>query len=174
MATMRNKKKLATVSRETPEITRNNQSQNTFNPEMAEEYITQVSEEFKGRVTKKLSQEFKRTDSRVLGALSKLDEFLLNPQFRTGSVAVPGTSRNNNSLNREPTGDRSLNDPCPEVVFSACHTNKLNDSDQEETHHNPLATDTHTPTPTHTYTHINTHTHKHTHTHTPYTHTHIA
>ena len=46
-----------------------------------------------------------------------------------------GKSRNNNPENREPTGDRSLNNPCPEVVFSACHTSNLNDSEQEETHH---------------------------------------
>ena len=102
---------------------------------MAEEYITRVSEEIDGMVTKKLSQEFSRTESRILGALSKLDEFLLNPQVRTCFVAVPGTSRNNNSENREPTGDRSLDNPCPEVLFSACHTSNLNDSEQEETHH---------------------------------------
>ena len=89
---------------------------------MAEEYITQVSEEIEWRVLEKLSQEFSRTESRILGASSKLDEFLLNPQVQTCSVAVPGTSRNSNSENREPTGDRSPNDPCPEVVFSACRT----------------------------------------------------
>ena len=104
---------------------------------MAEKYITQVSEEIEGRVTKKLSQELSRKESRILGALSKLDEFLLNPQDRTCSVAVLGASRNNNSENRELTGDRSLNDPYPEVVFSACHTSNVNDSEQEETHHNP-------------------------------------
>ena len=65
-----------------------------------------------------------------MSALSKLDEFLLNPQVRTCSVAVTGTYRNNNSENREPTGDRSLDNPCPEVVFSACHTSNLNDSEQ--------------------------------------------
>ena len=129
MATLRNKTKLAAVSRETPENTRNNQSQNTLNPWMAEEYITQISEEIEAMVTKKFSQEFSRTESRILGALSKLDEFLLNPQVRTCSVAVPGTSRNNNSENWEPIGDCSLNDPCPKVVFSACRTSNLNDSD---------------------------------------------
>ena len=102
---------------------------------MAEKYITQISEEIEGRVTKKLSKEFSQTESRILGALSKLDEFLLNPQVRTCSVAVPGTSKNSNSKNREPTGDHSLNDPRPKVVFSAYHTSNLNDSDQEETHH---------------------------------------
>ena len=135
MATLRNKRKLVVVSRETPENTRNSQSQNTLDPGMAQEYISQVSEEIEGRVTKKFSKEFSRTESRILGALSKLDEFFLNPRVRTCSVAVAGTSRNNDSGNREPTGDCSPGDPCPEAVLSACHTSHLNDSKQEETHH---------------------------------------
>ena len=94
---------------------------------MAEEYIALGSEEIEGRVTKKLSKEFSWTESRILDALSKLDEFLLNPQFPTCSAAVPGTSRNNNSENRKSIGDRSLGDPCPEAVFSACHFSNLND-----------------------------------------------
>ena len=80
--------------------------------------ITQVSEEIEGRVTKKLSQEFSRTESRILGALFKIDESLLNPQVRTFSGIIPGTSRNNDPENRQPTGDRSQNDPYPEVEFS--------------------------------------------------------
>ena len=101
---------------------------------MTEEYITQVSTEIEGKVTKKMSQEFSRT--KFLGALSKIDEFLLNPQVRTCSVVVPGTSRNNNSVNLEPTGDRSLNDPFPEVEFFACRTSNSTVSDPEETSHN--------------------------------------
>ena len=128
MATLRNERKLATVLRETPENTRNNQSQNKL-----EEYISQVCEEIEG--SKKLSQEFSRTELRILGALSRLEEFLLNPQVQTCSVAFPGTTSNNNSENREPTVDRSLNDSCPEVLFSACHTSNLNDSEEAETHH---------------------------------------
>ena len=100
---------------------------------MAQEYFSQVSEEIEGRVTKTHSEEFSQTESRILGALSKLDEFLLNPQYLSCSVAVPGTSRNNDSENREPTGDRSLCDHCPEVVFSASHPSNLDDSEQEET-----------------------------------------
>ena len=118
MATLRNKRKLAAVSRDTQESARNGQSQNTFDPGMTEEYITQVSEEIEGRVTKKLSQEFSRIVSRVLSALSKLDEIFLNSQVRTCSGAGAGISRNNYSENREPTGDCSLNDPYPEVEFS--------------------------------------------------------
>ena len=79
--------------------------------------------------------EFSWTETRILGALSKLDEFLLNPQVQTCSIAVPGTSRNNSSENWEPTGDRSIHYPCPEAMFSACHTKNLNDSEQDETHH---------------------------------------
>ena len=74
-------------------------------------------------MTKRLSKEFSRTESRILGALSKLDDFLLNPQVRNCSVAVPRTSRNSNSENRETTGDRFSDDPCPEVRFSS-HLNR--------------------------------------------------
>ena len=93
---------------------------------MAQKYISQVSEKMEGRVTKNISKEFSWTESRNLGALSKLDEFLLNSQVRTCSVAVPGTSRKGGSENREPTEDRSLGDPCPEAVFSTCHSSNLN------------------------------------------------
>ena len=96
MASVWNKNKLAAVSRETRESTRNSRAQNTLEPELAQDYISQVSEEIEERVTKKLSKEFSRTESRILGGLSKVDEFLLNPQVRTCSVAVPGTSRNSN------------------------------------------------------------------------------
>ena len=83
MATLRNKRMLVAVSRETPENRRNNQSQNTVNPGMAEEYITRVSENFEQSVTKKLSQVFSQTESRILVASSNFDEFLLNRQVRT-------------------------------------------------------------------------------------------
>ena len=135
MATLRSKRKLAAVSRETPENTRNNQSQNTLDPEMAQEYVSQVSEEIEGRVTEKLSKEFSRTESRMLGALSKLDEFCLIPQVRTCSVAVPGTSRNSKSVNRKPTGDRSLDDPCPKTRFSSHQSGNLNSSEVEDYPH---------------------------------------
>ena len=135
MATLRNKKKLAAVFRETPENTRNTQSRNTIDPEKDQECISQVSEEIEGRVTKKLSKEFSRTEARILDALSKLDDFLLNPQVRTCSVAVPGTSRNSNSENREPTEERSLADPCPEVRYSSHHSGYLNSPEVEDYPH---------------------------------------
>ena len=122
MATLRNKTKLAAVSRETPESTRSGRTQSILDPELTQDYISQVSEEIEGRVTKKLSKEFSRTESRILGALSKLDEFLLNPQVRTCSVAVPGTSRSGGNLENQGTNeDRPSDDPGPEVEFSSPH-----------------------------------------------------
>ena len=53
MATLRNKRKLAAVSRETKEHPMNSQSQNMSVPGITKEYIAQVSEEIEGRVTKK-------------------------------------------------------------------------------------------------------------------------
>ena len=70
-----------------------------------------------------------------MGALSKLDEFVLNPQVRTCSVAVPGTARNNNSENRETTGDRSSDDPCLEVRYSSHNSGHLNSPDAEDYPH---------------------------------------
>ena len=126
MATFRNKRKLAAVSRETPEGSRSSRGRSVLDPELTQGYISQVSEEIEGRVTKKLSKEFNKTESRILGALSRLDEFLLNPQVRTCSVAVPGTSRNANPENRETHGDRSSDDPFPEVGCFLHHSGQLN------------------------------------------------
>ena len=135
MATLRNKKKLAAVSRETPEGSRSSRGQNVFDPELTQDYISQVSEGIEGRVTKKLSKEFNKTESRILGALSKLDEFLLNPQVRTCSVAVQGTSRNANLDKREIHGDHSSNDPYPEVGYFPHHSRRLNNPETENNSH---------------------------------------
>ena len=56
-----------------------------------------------------------------MGALSKLDEFLLNPQVRTCSIAVPGTSRSSNLENQGTNEDRPSDDPGPGVEFSSPH-----------------------------------------------------
>ena len=135
MATLRNKKKLAAILRETPEGSKGSRAQNVLGSESTQDYISQVSEEIEGRVTKKLSNEFSKTESRILGALSKLDELLRNPQVRTCSVAVPGSSRNNNSENRETTGDRSSGDPYPEVGSFSHHSGQLNSPEAENNPH---------------------------------------
>ena len=136
MVTLRIKRKLAAMVRETQEYPRNNQSQNSAAPGITEDCIAQVSEEIQAKVTEKLSQEFSRTESRILGALSKLDEFLLNPQIRTFSGTTPGTFWSNDVENQEPSGDRSQNDPHPDVEFSVCRTSNLTDLDPGETSHN--------------------------------------
>ena len=131
MATLRNKRKLAAVTRETQEEhPRNGQSRNTPVPRINEEYITQVSEEIEGRITKKLSQEFNRIESRISDALSKLDEFLLNQQITTHSKTVPGTFRNTKVENQGTNEDNSQSDPHPEAgIF--CGQNAQN-SDLED------------------------------------------
>ena len=116
MATLRNKRKLAAVTREIQdENPRNGQSRNTSVPRINGEYITQVSEEIEGRITKKLSQEFDRIESRISDALSKLDEFLSNQQIQTHSKTVPGTFRNTNVENQGTNEDDSQSDPHPEA-----------------------------------------------------------
>ena len=59
----------------------------------------------------------------------------MNPQVRTCSVAVPGTSRNKNSENREATGDRFLDNPCSEVGYSSHYSGQLNNPEAENNPH---------------------------------------
>ena len=119
MATLRNKRKLAVMNKENQEdYTRNIQTRNTNSPRSQEEYITQVSEEIEGRVTKKLSQKFSQTESRILGTLSWLDEILQNPQSRARSGPVPETSR---KLSSENKGTNEI-DPHSEVGVSLGHS----------------------------------------------------
>ena len=116
METLRNKRRLAAVTKETQEEhSRNGQSRNTSVLRINDNFITQVFEEIEGRVTKKLSQEFSRTESRVLGALPKLDEFLLNPQIRTHSGTVPGTFGNTKVENQGTNEDDFKSDHCPKA-----------------------------------------------------------
>ena len=131
MATLRNKRKLAADTRELQEKSpRNGQSRNTSVPKINEEYIKQVSEEIEGRVGKKLSPEFSRTESRILGALSKLDEFLSNQQIHTHFETVPGTFRNTNVENQGTNEDDSQSDPHPEAgIFRGQTTQNLGPQD---------------------------------------------
>ena len=108
MATLRNKKKLAAIIRENhEEQPRNSQAGDT---KIQEDYVTQVSEKVEGRWTKKLSQEFSRAESHFLGAISKIDEILLNPNVRVHSDSILETSRKPSRENQDPTEDHSQND----------------------------------------------------------------
>ena len=87
---MSNERKLAALNKENcQEHPRSNLAQNSNVPRSQEDYIIQVSEEFERRVTKKLSQEFSWTEGRILGALSRLDDFLLNPLNQGPSGTAP-------------------------------------------------------------------------------------
>ena len=114
--TTRNKKKLAALNKENcEEHPRSNLAQNSSAPRSQEDYITQVSEEIEGRVTKRLSKEFSRTENRILGALARLDDFLMNPLLPGYSGATPEPTRNALSNNQGTNEDDSQNDPHPEA-----------------------------------------------------------
>ena len=114
--TTRNKRKLAALNKENcEEHPRSNLAQNLSDPRSQEDYITQVSEEIEGRVTKRLSEEFSRTENRILGALARLDDFLMNPLLPGGSGTTPGPTRNASGINQGTNEDASQNDPHPEA-----------------------------------------------------------
>ena len=83
-------------------------------PRSQKDYKTQVSEEIERRLTKKLSQEFSRTENHLLGALSRLDDFLMNPLIQGYSGTTPETSRKAFSTNQGTNEDESQSDPHPE------------------------------------------------------------
>ena len=115
MAT-RNKKKLAALNEENcEERPRSNLVQNSNVPRSQDDYITQVLEEIEGRVTKKLSQEFSTTENRILGAVARPDDFLMNPLFQGHSGTTPETSRNMSSINQGTNEDDSQSNPHPEA-----------------------------------------------------------
>ena len=91
MATLKNKRKFVALIKENcEEYPRSNLPQKANVPRSQEDYITQVSEEFEDRVTKKLFQEFNRTENGFLGALSQLDEFF-EPAHSRPLRERPGT-----------------------------------------------------------------------------------
>ena len=68
MATPRHKKKLLDINGDNHgEHPGKNRARDTNVPRNQEDYFTLVSEEIKGRETKKLFQQFSRTESRILG-----------------------------------------------------------------------------------------------------------
>ena len=88
--------------------------------------------EIEGRVTKKLSQEFSRTESHILGALVRLDDFLMNPLFQGHSGTAPETSRNALSTSQGTNEDDSQSDPYPEAgIF---HNQMTQNSGPEDDH----------------------------------------
>ena len=71
MAPLRNKRKLEAVSRETPEGNRGKRGRSLLDPELTQNYNSQVSEEIEGMVTKKLSKDLKKNGVTHLGFFIK-------------------------------------------------------------------------------------------------------
>ena len=115
MAT-RNKRKLATLNKENcEEHPWSNLAQISNVPRSQGGYKTQDSEEIEGSFTKKLSQEFSRTENRILGALTRLDDFLMNRLLQSHSGTTPEMSLNVFSINQGTNEDDSQSDPHPEA-----------------------------------------------------------
>ena len=114
--TTRNMKKLAALNRKNcEENPRSNMAKNSGAPRSQEDYITQVSEEIEGRVTKRLSKEFSRTENGILGALAQLDDFLMNPLLPGHSGTTPEPTRSTSHNNQGTNEDYSQIDPHPEA-----------------------------------------------------------
>ena len=133
MATLRNKRKLVALNKETcEEHPGSTMAQSSNVPRSQGDYITQVSEEIGGRVTKNLSQEFSRTENRTLGVLARLDDVLMNPLIQGRSGTAPETSRNALSTNQGMNEDDSQSDPHPEAGIS--HNQLTQNSGPEDVH----------------------------------------
>ena len=131
MAT-RNKRKLAALKKENcEEHPRSNLAQNS-NVQRSQDYITQVSEESEGRVTKKLSQKLSRTETRKLDALARLDDFLMNPLNQGHSGTAPETSWNIFSINQGTNEEDSQSNPHPEAGL---FTNQMTQNSGPEEDH---------------------------------------
>ena len=134
--TTRNKRKLAALNKEnSEEHPRSNLAQNSSAPRSQEDYITQVSEEIEGRVTKRLSKEFSRTENRILGALARLDDFFMNLPLPGHSGTTPEPSRNALNTSQGTNEDDSQNDPRPEAgLFYGQMTQNSGPEDRHDSH----------------------------------------
>ena len=116
MATLKSRRKPPELNKENSENYHgNNLAQNSNVSKSQEVYKTQVSEENDGRVTKKLSQEFCRTEKRILGPLCRLNDFLMNPLIQGHSRTTAETSRNGYGSNQGTNEDDCLSDLHPEA-----------------------------------------------------------
>ena len=133
MATGNKQKMAASNKQNSEEDPKSNLAQNSNAPRSQEDYITQVSEESEGRVTKKLSREFSRKGNLILGALASLDDFLRNPLIQGHSGTAPELSRNAYSVNQGTNKDNnSKSDPHPEAGLF--HNQTTRNSHPEDGH----------------------------------------
>ena len=79
-----------------------------------------------------MSQEFSRTENRILGALARLDDFLMNPLIQGHSGAAPETSQNAFGASQGMNEDDSHSDPHPKAgIF---HNQTTQNSGPEDGH----------------------------------------
>ena len=101
MATLSYQRKLAAVNRKgQKECLGACISRDTI-PRMNEDDITQVFKETEAIVAHNISLELSRTEHRILGALLKLGEFLLNLLVSVQPGNCPGISRDTCSVNQD-------------------------------------------------------------------------
>ena len=131
--TTRNKRKLAALNKENcEENPKSNLAQNSSAPRSQEDDITQISEEIEGTVTKRLSKEFSRTENRILGALARLDEFLMNPLLPGHSGTTREPAQNALHTSQGTNANDSQNDPHPEAGLF--HGQMVQNSGPEDDH----------------------------------------
>ena len=112
----RNKRKLAALNKENcAEHPSGNLEQKSKVARSQKDYITQVSEEIEGTITKTLSQETSRTKNCFLGTLARLDDFLMNPLSQGHSETAPDISRNVFSISQGTNEDDTQSNPLPEA-----------------------------------------------------------
>ena len=76
-------------------------AQNSNVPRSQENNITEVFKEIEEKVTKKLFREFSRTENCILGALSRLYDFLMNPLIQGHSEPLRRRHRTDLAQTRE-------------------------------------------------------------------------
>ena len=109
MATLKNKTKFAELNKDNCEDhLGSNLEQNSNVPRSQEDHITQASQEAECGVTKKLSQDFSRTENQILGALSCLEDFLMN------SPTQGHTTYNSGPEDGHDNGYKFFRKKCPE------------------------------------------------------------
>ena len=127
MSTRRDNRKLVALNKENcEEHPRSNLILNSNLATSQEDYITQVfgEMEIEGRVRNKLSQEFSRTQSRILGALSRLDDFVMNRLSQGHSGTAPEAARYANDTKQGTKKDDSQSDPHPEAGIFQSQTTR--------------------------------------------------
>ena len=132
MTTQSQKKLAALIKENCEEHPKSNLAQSSNAPRSQEDYITQVSEEIKERVTKRLSKVFSRTKNRILGALARLNDFHMNPLLQGHSGTTPEPSRNALSTSQGTIEDDTQNDPHPEA--GPFHSQLTQNSGPEDDH----------------------------------------